>query len=119
MFKKRNKYLNKKVVVGDMTFDSKKESRRYNELRVTEQLGFIKELVHQPRFPFFIGSVPLKTGDKGSRQVTYVADFSYTVVETGEFVVEDVKSQVTKKLPAYKIKKALMNVLYNVKIKEI
>lgn len=116
---KKLKYNNRKTKVDGHVFDSKKEARRALLLTRLLKSGVIKELVFQPRFPFSISGVPLKTGDKGSRQITYVGDFSYTRIDTGEFVVEDTKSPVTKKLLHYKIKKALMNVLYNIKIKEV
>lgn len=113
-----NKYLNQKTVVGGLVFASKKEAKRYRELTLMKQKGLIADLVVQPRFPFIINKVPLKTGDKGSRTITYVADFKYRD-KNGNLVVEDVKSSFTKKNPTYKIKKALMNVLYKIQIKEV
>ncbi len=45
-----NKYKNKKVTIGNITFDSKKEARRYEELKLMEKTGLISNLVLQPRF---------------------------------------------------------------------
>ena len=41
------------------------------------------------------------------RKMEYIADFTYTDGE-GRFIVEDVKSEATRKNPVYAIKKKLM-----------
>lgn len=99
------KYRNKKTA----GYDSKKEAVRATELRNQARAGLITDLVEQPEFEL----IPKQEGE---RRCTYKADFSY--VQGGETVVEDVKSPVTRKLPAYVIKRKLMLYLHNIRIFE-
>ena len=98
-----NKYGNKKVVVDGHTFDSKKEARRYGELKLLVKAGKIKDLKLQPKFEL----IPtIRTEDETLRKVSYYADFRYVDVESGKIIVEDVKSVATK-TPVYLLKKRL------------
>ena len=119
------KYNAKKVEVDGITFDSKKEYRRYLELKALEKAGIIKNLERQVKYtlipaqrePDTIGSRGgVKKGKLIERECSYYADFVYTIKETGETVVEDVKGMRT---PEYKIKRKLMLYIHNIKIKEI
>lgn len=100
------KYRNKKVVFEGITFDSKKECKRYQELRTFEKSGIISELRTQVRFVI----CPKVEGIKGSRARYYVSDFCY--IENGRKVIEDVKSPITRKNPVYSLKKQLVQYLY-------
>lgn len=86
------KYGNRKTVVDNITFDSRAEARRYQELQLLVQAGHIHHLVLQPRYqlmPAFIDG----TGKK-HRAVEYVGDFAYREGDT--YVCEDVKGAITK-----------------------
>ncbi len=87
-----NKYKNKKVTIDNITFDSKKEARRYEELKLMEKTGLITNLVLQPRFTlqdkFIYNGVTY-------RKIDYIADFSYVRTKDIIFVVEDVKGLKT------------------------
>ncbi len=87
-----NKYKNKKVTIDNITFDSKKEARRYEELKLMEKTGLITNLVLQPRF-----TLQEKFIYNGTtyRKIDYIADFSYIRTEDIVFVVEDVKGLKT------------------------
>lgn len=50
------------------------------------------------------------------RKVDYVADFVYTIVETGENIVEDTKGVKTKD---YIIKRKLMYAIHGIRIHEV
>jgi len=50
---------------------------------------------------------------------SYKADFKYFDCEKGDWVVEDVKSVITAKLPVYRIKKKMMNIFYDIDVKEV
>ena len=106
----RGKYGNKKTTVGDIKFDSKKEARRYEELKVLESMGKITELRRQVKFEL----VPKQDGEK---PVRYYADFTYQ--ENGELVVEDVKSPATRENDTYIIKRKLMLHVHNIRIREV
>lgn len=53
------------------------------------------------------------------KECAYVADFVYQDAHTGELVVEDVKSEATKKKESYIIKRKLMLWVLGIRIKEI
>jgi len=106
---KRNKYGNTKTVVDGQKFDSAKEARRYQDLKLMFHYGKIGSLYVQPRFPLEVN---------GQLICTYVADFQYLNLKTLKVVVEDVKSKATK-TPAYQIKKKLMLAIHGIEIREI
>lgn len=111
-YTKKNKYGNNKIKANNnMTFDSKKEYNRYLELNLLEKAKEISNLELQREFVL----IPKQ---KGERAVTYKADFCYTD-KAGNFIVEDVKSEATKKDKAYIIKRKLMLYFHNIKIHEI
>ena len=97
------KYLSKKTVVDGITFDSKKESLRYLELKRKQELGQISNLELQPSFEL---QEKFKRDGKTYRPITYIADFKY--VEDGKVIVEDVKSYFTAKNDLYKMKKKML-----------
>lgn len=102
-----SKYGNRKVIVDDIIFDSIKEANRYQELKLMERAGAIKDLELQPRFEL----VP-KFCHEGEtfRKVEYVADFRYFDVGLGHVVVEDVKGYRTD---VYKLKKKMLLYKYD------
>ena len=102
------KYRNVKTEIDGMQFDSKKEARRYLDLRAEQSDGTISELRCQVEFPLEVCDVVV---------CCYVADFTY--IRDGVQIVEDVKSAVTKKNPAYRIKKKLFEAIYGIEIKEV
>lgn len=112
---RRQKYGNIHVKEDGHTFDSKKEYKRYCELRMLARAGKIKHLQVHPRFPIKVNE---------QLMCTYEADFSYYETQDGtiktpyQYVVEDVKSQATK-TPLYELKKKLMKAVHNVEISEV
>jgi len=106
-----NKYRNCK----SGGFDSRDEKRRYHELLLMQRAGEITGLCKQVPF-VLIPAQRDKSGRVIERAVKYVADFTYTDVNTGYFVVEDVKGFRTKD---YIIKRKLMLWVHNIRIKEI
>lgn len=119
------KYKNKKVVVDGVTFDSKKEGRRYTELKLLQQAGKITGLELQKEFELIpTQREPDTIGKRGGvykgkvieHKCTYKADFVYTDTETGALVVEDTKGMRTKD---YIIKRKLMLYRHGIRIKEI
>lgn len=99
----RQKYGAKKVVVGGLTFDSKAEAARWQELRLLERAGEISDLERQVRIDLEGRDGPLKS-PKG-RQLYYLADFRYRDAD-GRIVVEDAKGYPT---PEYKLKRAVLS----------
>jgi hypothetical protein len=130
-----NKYGNVKV----RGYDSKKEARRGDELRLLERAGKIRDLREQVKYELIPsmyaaadGTVMASTQEdpisqwsrkkRGmwcvERACSYVADFVYVDAETGKTVVEDVKSPATR-TPEYRIKRKLMLWIYGIQIKEV
>lgn len=105
-----NKYHNKKVMVDDIKFDSKKEARRYNELKLLEKAGIIKNLQRQVKYEL---QPSFKYNGKTIRAINYIADFVYE--KNGELIVEDVKGIKTD---VYKLKKKLFLYIFNIEIQE-
>lgn len=122
------KYGNKKITVDGMTFDSKREYKRYCELKLLERGGYISDLKFQQKFVLIpeqredSTEVYQKGKNKGKlkpekvieKECSYIADFVYT--EDGKTVVEDTKGFRTKD---YIIKRKLMLNIHGIKIKEI
>jgi len=112
-----NKFSAKKTEVDGIVFASKREAARYQELKLMQKGGFIKNL--QVQVPFML-NVNGKTIGK------YVADFTYDEprddgykwVNNGHYdrsIVEDCKGMRT---PMYRWKKKHVEAQYGIKIKE-
>jgi hypothetical protein len=125
---KRHKYGNH-IVTDPETgekFDSQKEWRRWNELKLLEKAGEISRLERQKKFEL-IPSFKTTSGKK-ERAMSYFADFYYYDMTDDRrhanqkytrWVVEDVKSPITRKDKVYQIKRKLMAFLKGIEIKEI
>lgn len=115
-----NKYHARKWELDGMTFDSRKEARRWQELRYLLRAGLITDVQRQVEFEL----IPAQKDESGrviERAVKYVADFVYREKQPdGEnlIVVEDVKSEATK-TREYVIKRKLMLYRYGIRIREV
>ena len=112
-----DKYRNKKTEIRGRKFDSRREAARYVELLAMQRAGEIYGLDFHPSFELIPAQVACS--GKKERGVTYIADFSYYRASDGRRVVEDVKSPVTSKLPAYIIKRKLMLRVHGIEVVEI
>lgn len=106
---KGNKYGNTVVEKDGKKFGSKKEANRYPDLVLMQLAGEIRDLKCQQKFDFVINEILV---------CSYIADFTYIIVKTNAFTVEDVKSEVTRKNREYNIKRKLMLAVYKIKILE-
>ena len=97
---------------GGHWFASKREARRYTELLLLESAGEIRDIELQPTYPLL---TPTPDGALIST-ATYIADFRYRDIPTGETVIEDVKGVRTQ---VYKLKKHWVEAQYAIKIVEI
>ena len=121
---KKSKYGAKKTVVEGQNFDSKKEAKRFEQLRILEKAGVISDLQTQVKFILIpTQREPDKVGARGGtikgkvieRECSYIADFAYKN-GSGETVVEDAKGFRTKE---YIIKRKLMLYVHGIRIVEI
>ena len=101
--------------VDGITFQSAREARRYEELRLLERAGEIRDLQRQVRHEL-APSVLLRGARRRSPGVDYVADFTYVDMRTGRKVIEDVKGHRTE---VYKLKRHLMKALLGLDIDEV
>ena len=108
-----SKYGNKKVVVNGIEFDSKREARRYLDLRAMEIAGQIQHLRRQ--VPFELIPAQRIDGKVVERSCDYVADFTY-YDKDGWYVVEDTKGMKTRD---YIIKRKLMLYIHKIRIREV
>ena len=108
-----SKYHSKKAVVNGIVFDSKKEARRYIELKMLERSGKITDLKRQVKYNL----IPAQKQDKKTieRACDYYADFVYRRRD-GCIIVEDTKGVKT---PEYIIKRKLMLCVHGIRIQEV
>jgi hypothetical protein len=111
-----NKYRNKKTVSSGLKFDSKKEAKQYEKLKVLELIGEISDLQTQVKFSL----IPSQYEGIGKRrkclerECSYVADFVF--YRNGTLVVQDTKGFRTAD---YIMKRKLMLHVHDIRIEEI
>lgn len=87
-----NKYNAQKVEIDGVTFDSKKEARRYLQLKALAAAGEISGLELQPEFELLPAFRDVS--GKKHRAIKYRADFRYRD-NNGSIVIEDTKGHET------------------------
>ena len=103
------KYKSVKTVINGTEFDSKKEAGYYNVLRLKEKAKMIDRFEMQVKYDLVVN---------GHKIGFYKADF--VTFKNGKVLdVIDVKSEMTKKLPVYRLKKKLIKAIYGFDIVEI
>jgi hypothetical protein len=108
------KYHSRKAIVDGIKFDSLKEAKRYNELKILEKANEITELRLQVKFEL---QPSFKKEGKTYRKIEYIADFTYYDNRLNKYIVEDTKGYKTE---VYKIKKKLFEYKYpHLTIKEL
>jgi len=109
-----SKYRAQPVFVDGIRFDSKREAKRWQELKLLERAGEISDLERQVSIDLLGRDGPILT-DSGKRVRRYVADFRYFDHKLGAHVIEDAKGFPTAE---YKIKRAILAAM-GVEIKEV
>lgn len=118
MYRGKMKYKNKKTMIDGIVFDSQKEAKRYQVLKDMQDKGLISGLTLQEQF-HLIDGVKIAGETKKRPSVRYIADFVYINNKTGEQVVEDVKSAITRKDKVYRLKKHLMKIVHDIDVVEV
>lgn len=93
-------------------YDSKKESKRAQELKLLERAGKISELKEQVKFDLIPDQYI--DGKCVERACTYTADFVY--IEDGKLVVEDCKGMRTQQ---YVVRRKIMLWVHKIRVIEI
>ena len=104
---KGNKYHAKKTESGGIVFDSKYEAEKYEELKMLERIGLIKDLQRQVRF-ILLDEYTNNKGEK-VRPISYIADFVYYDIKKKRQIVMDTKGLETE---VFRIKKKLFENKY-------
>jgi hypothetical protein len=105
---RNSKYGAVRTTIDNITFDSKREARRYSELKILESGGIISNLEANKA----LLRLPIRVN--GQAICDYVADFFY--VQDGKRIWEDVKGCKT---PIYKLKKKLVLAVHGIEIQEV
>lgn len=117
---KKSKYHSEKEEVDGIRFDSRKEARRFLELREMEKRGEISDLRLQVNFTLIEGHT--KPNGERVRPEIYRADFTYRKRDAAGafsiYIVEDVKSAGTR-TEKYKIKKKQVWEKFHLEITEV
>lgn len=99
----QNKFNAERVVTDDGAFDSKKEHRRWCELKLEQLAGEIRNLRHHTKFKFEHNGVLIGT---------YESDFDY--FRGNEYVVEDAKGYETD---VFRLKAKMMRAFYGIEVR--
>ena len=103
----RPKYGNTRTERDGIRYDSAKESRVLADLETLERAGHIRDLRRQVKFAIVIDGIHI---------CDYVADAVY--MDGARRVVVDVKSEATRKLPVYRLKRKLMAAVLGIEVEE-
>jgi hypothetical protein len=108
--KRHRKYGNEPVEIDGVRFPSKKEARRWGELKLLEKGGVIRNLKRQEKYALTVN---------GQLVCNYVCDFQYEEASQGKWVrvVEDVKSEATRKNSTFRLKEKLLQAVHGIKLR--
>jgi hypothetical protein len=101
----KHKFGAKRTTIDDINFSSKKEAKRYLQLKKLEKAG---EVV------FFLRQIPFFLSEKKNAKVKYICDFQIFWSD-GTVTFEDVKGMRTTE---YVTKKKLVEAKYPIEIVE-
>ena len=100
----RNKYGAVRTTVDGITFASKAEANRYQELKLLLKAQKIAELELQPKYKIAIN---------GIKVCNVILDFRYYDKDTDKYIIEDVKGKDT---PISRLKRKLVEAAYGIKV---
>lgn len=110
-----NKFRAIRTEVDGLKFDSKAEATRYQSLKLLKMAGEITDVEIHPKYDLHVSD--FETGEPVLIG-RYVGDFSY-FTKDGGFILEDVKSPVTRKNALYRWKKKHVKAEYGIDIVEV
>lgn len=113
----KSKYHSRKITMDGETFDSVKEFRRYQELKLLARAKKIRDLKRQVKFEL-IPSQKID-GKVVERPCCYVADFVYFEPKQNGQMIMHVEDTKGFKTTDYIIKRKLMMWVLGIRIEEI
>lgn len=108
-----HKYGARRTKIGDESFDSRREARRFADLQMLCRGGEIRDLKRQVKIPLIGRDGPILTPT--GRKACYVADFTYFDCRSGADVIEDAKGFRT---PEYLLKRAILAAM-GIQVREV
>lgn len=99
---KDHKYRAQRVTIDGITFDSRREARRWAQLQLLERAGEIENLRRQVVVPLEGRDGPLLA--RKGRQMRITVDFAYLDLSTGLTIYEDAKGFATRD---YEVRRAV------------
>ncbi len=105
------KYGNKKTAVDGIMFDSMREAARWQELRLLERAGHIRDLKRQQAFEL-APSVKFEGAKRAQPALRLIVDFTYD--EHGKRIAEDSKGVITT---AFTIKRHLLKHTWGIDVR--
>lgn len=109
---KPSKYKAIRTTVGELNFDSKREARRYQELKLLERAGKIAELERQVVYEL-APSVRIKGEQRARPALRFKLDFRYLDLETNLRVHDDAKGFADT---AFRIRQHLMKSVHGIDV---
>ena len=103
------KYHNTKTVADGIKFDSKLEAERYEQLKILERAGVIRDLKLQPEYELIPS---FRKNGKTWRKTVYKADFRYILAENDKTIIEDVKGSTAVITDVFRLKQKLFEYKY-------
>ena len=103
------KYHNTKTVIDGIKFDSKLEAERYEQLKILERSGVIRDLELQPEYELIPS---FRKNGKTWRRTLYKADFRYILAEDDSYIIEDVKGSTSVITDVFRLKQKLFEYKY-------
>jgi Protein of unknown function (DUF1064) len=110
--KRASKYGNQRIKAAGVSFDSKSEARRWQELQLLQRAGEIRDLSLHPRFSLDVD---------GHHICYYVGDYAYEARDPKSpknwiKVCEDRKAGRVTQTDVFKLKRKLMWAIYRIDI---
>lgn len=112
---RETKFRNQVVELDGERFDSKWELRRYQQLLEQQACGYVYELRHHVEYALHVRRPDGELVPIG----TYTADFTYKRYGHLTLVVEDTKSEPTRRKEAYRWKAKHFETEYGLRIIEV
>ena len=112
-FRAPSKYRNRKTVVDGITFDSKGEYAKWQELQLMEKAGLITNL--QRQVTFVLAPSVVLDGRKRP-EMRFTADFQF-LDSDGQLVVADFKNPTTANETAFKMRRHLMRSVHGIEVR--
>ena len=118
---RRHKYGAQKVELDGIRFDSRREARRYQELKLLLAADLIRELEVHPGYPLIVEELYHEEDRPRVFHTIGMAhfDFRYVDMASGEVVLEDIKAKGVTTTTAFRLRKRYVEAAYGIAVREV